>query len=332
MIESVFDVKSFDRSKVQWEQHLKTLTPVEQYGKVFYKREDKFAPLGFFSINGSKLRQCLWLVDGWVKKDNVRGIISGSVVGSPQHPFISSICKHYGIGCLIVTGSKNYLEHTNMKLAHSLGASFYVTKIGYARALQSIAFKLKKQLDNHEVLETNITLDERLNPPHRIEAFHKIGSYQVNNIPEHIETIFIPCGSCNSVVSILYGIALNRPKNLKRIFLMGIGNHGSYNLRYIPERLKIISKVIGVNLNKPFEYTMFNDKNRGIKLIHKNLNGTGYCSYGDWMPYDLDGIELHPRYEGKIRNYIADNKEIFGDFWNEKTLFWVVGNEPKYVL
>lgn len=332
MIDSVYPIQSIDRSLVRWEDHIKDLTPVEEYNGIRYKREDKFAPLGFFSVNGSKLRQCLWLVDDWVKRKNIQGVVSGSVVGSPQHPFISSICKHYGIGCLIVTGSKNYLNHKNMMLAAQMGANFHVVKIGYARALGSISAKLAKHLHNHEVLETNITVCEKINPPDRVEAFHKIGSYQTENIPDDVETLIVPCGSCNSIVSILYGIASNPPRNLKSILLMGIGNNGSFDIKYIPRRLKVISSVVGKDLNKAFQYTMLGDTNTGIKLHHYDLNGSGYCSYSDWLPYDSDGLELHPRYEGKVRNFIADNPQKFDKFWNEKTLFWVVGNEPRYVL
>jgi hypothetical protein len=329
---TIFKHTTFDRSISRWEEHLYDLTPVEKIGDIYFKREDKFAPLGFNSINGSKLRQCIWLVDEWVKKKNIRGVVSGSVVGSPQHPFISSICKQYGIGCLIVTGSKNYLSHKNMQLADELGAHFYVTNIGYAKALQSKSFKLAQQLPNHEVLETNITVDERINTPERVEAFHRVGSYQVNNIPEHIENLIIPCGSCNSVTSILYGIAVNKPKNLKRILLMGIGNNGSYHLDYIPRRLKIISSVIGIDLNDCFDYTFLKDRNeKGISVLHYNLNGSGFCSYESWMPFNYDGIELHPRYEGKVFNFMKAKEPFFKPYMNEKTLFWVVGNEPTYI-
>lgn len=321
-----------DRSQVRWEDWLFKLTPVEKHQGIYYKREDYFAPMGYDSVNGSKLRQCIWLVNDWVKTKRIRGIVSGSVVGSPQHPFISSICKHYGIGCLIATGSKHYMEHKNMQLAKSLGAQFYVSKVGYARALQSISFKLAKRLPNHEVLETNITVDERLNKPPRIEAFHNIGAYQTKNIPKHIESIIIPCGSCNSVVSILYGIATTPLPNLKRIILMGIGNNGSYHLEYIPKRLKIISQVYGQDLTKLFDFSAIGwASSGGIEIMHHNLNGSGYCEYSDWMPYDVGDIKFHPRYEGKCMNYIHQNMELFKPYWNEKTLFWIVGNEPNYV-
>ena len=335
-MKTIFEITSYDRNVVQWEKHLYDLTPVEKHDGIWFKREDYFAPLGYSSVNGSKLRQCIYLVNNWVKNKRISGVVSGSVVGSPQHPFIASICKHFNIGCLIATGSKNYLEHKNMALANQLGAKFYVAKVGYAKALQSVSFSLAKKLHNHEVLETNITVDEKLNKPDAIERFHEVGAFQVNNIPDHIETLIIPCGSCNSVVSILYGLSMNKPKSLKNILLMGIGNNGSKNLGYIPKRLGTIGDVIGMNINSKFDmsslgFSTIDTDGEKMKIHHFNLNGTGFCKYDDLMPYKISSIEFHPRYEGKCINYIMANKEKFAPYWNEKTLFWIVGNEPKFV-
>ncbi len=332
MENSVFDIQSIDRNRVKWEHYLLKPTPVQKIGDLWFKREDYFAPLGYGSINGSKLRQCIWIVNGWVKTKPLRGVISGSVAGSPQHPFIASICNHYGLGCLILTGTSDPLKHKNMELASKVGAKFHKVNIGYARALQSKAFQLKEKLPDHEVLETNITLDERLNPAGMIENFHRIGAHQVDNIPEHIETLVIPCGSCNSVVSVLYGIHLFKPKGLKRIVLVGIGNNGSFNLEYIPNRLRIIGKVLNEDVNATFNYCFSSSGSAGgIKVDHVNPNGEGFCGYEDWMPYQYGELELHPRYEGKCFNYFQAYKDKFSYIFQDTTLFWVVGSEPKFI-
>lgn len=328
---TIFETTSIDRNICKWEDYMYSYTPVEQIGNMYFKREDKFAPLGFNSVNGSKLRQCLWLVDRWAKQ-GVKGIISGSVVGSPQHPFISSICKHYGLDCIIVTGSKNYLQHKNMQLAHQMGAKFHVTNIGYAKALQSICFKMKQSMPDYEVLETNITLDEKLNTPESIEGFHSIGGHQVGNLPDNIETIIIPCGSCNSVVSILYGLSIKKPKNLKNIVLIGIGNNGSNNLKYIPNRLATIGGVIGKDINSTFNFSFIDGfASDGVDVVHFNPNAEGFCKYADLMPYEYNGLKLHPRYEGKCFFYMYKNKQKFLEYRHPNTLFWVVGNEPTFI-
>lgn len=323
---TIFPERTIDRDKIRWEDYLYHLTPVEKHGDVHWKREDKFAPLGYHGVNGSKMRQCLWLVKQW-HDQGFRGVISGSVVGSPQHPFISTITRHFKMGCLIVTGSKHYHKHTNMVLAQRMGAQFYVTNIGYARALESKCFKLQDKLPDHAVLETNITVDEKRNPPSRIEAFHRIGAEQSKNIPDNIKYMFIPAGSCNSIVSILYGIALFRPKSLEKVFVMGIGNNGSKDIGYVDRRLKMISQVIGQDVHSMFDW----EGSNGIEMCHYDINGSGFCKYEDWLPFNHAGIALHPRYEGKVMNYIENRKEEFAPYWNDNTLFWIVGNEPKYV-
>lgn len=290
---------------------------------MYFKREDKFSP-STFGVNGAKMRQCLFLVDRWVRERNIKGVVSGAVAGSPQHPFISSICNHYDIDCVIFSGSDDIEKNNYLKIANDLGATIIKSSVGYAKTLQSKSVSFLKEHPDYALLETNITLDDKMNTPESIRDFHSIGAFQVQNIPDNIETLIIPAGSCNSITSVLYGLYLYPPKSLKDILVMGIGNNGSNNLSYIPNRLKIISQFHGERIDELFGF--FN-KNAKYNIIHHNLNGSGYCKYSDLMPFRLGGIDFHPRYEGKIMNYINDYPEKFLDHINENTLFWIVGGK-----
>lgn len=329
MNKTVFPVTSMSRKDVKWEDHLYDLTPVEKHGALWFKRDDYFAPLGYGSVNGSKMRQCLWLIHGFITERSAIGIVSGSVVGSPQHPMVASICKHYNIGCLIATPAPDVEKHEYLKMAKDWDSKFFKTNIGYARALQSISFKLQKKLWRHEVVETNITVDERLNPASRVEAFHAIGAKQVENIPDDCVNIIIPAGSCNSAVSVMYGLWKYRPKKMKRIVLMGIGNNGSANPKYVQKRLKIIGSVIGSDVAGFFNYPWESTRNlSSIDVVHFDINGSGFCQYSTLMPFQNDGIEFHPRYEGKVMNYMEKYPEKFTELLAQKTVFWVVGSAP----
>ena len=62
-MDTIFNTLSLSRNDIKWEDYLFELTPVEKIGNIYFKREDKFAPLGAGGINGSKLRQCIWLTE-----------------------------------------------------------------------------------------------------------------------------------------------------------------------------------------------------------------------------------------------------------------------------
>jgi hypothetical protein len=343
MIDTTFEVCSLDRNLIHWEDHILDLSPVQKVGDMWFKREDFFAPLGYGNINGSKLRVCIWLINEFVKERNTPehimlgvgpvGVVQGAVTGSPQHPMVATICKHYGLKSVHLVGSSDIDNHKNLKIARDMGAEFIFSNVGYAKTLEA---KSREYAENHKgffFLETNITVGEHNNSARRIMKFHRVGAAQVANIPDHIETMIIPAGSCNSITSVLYGIAKYRPKSLKKIVIMGIGNYGSKDPDYIRRRLHLISGPDNENLdlfdfpwNK--EYSMFTSDEFPYTIEYYDLNGSGYCEYSDLMPFRYNSIDFHPRYEAKIFNYMKD-KNLLSKYENDKTLFWIVGSEPQ---
>lgn len=289
-------------------------TPCQKRGDIWFKREDMYAPMGYGSVNGSKLRQLVYLITTSGKKR----VISGCVTGSPQNVMVAAVCKELGYEALLVTPSLEFDKYPMLKLAKSYGFEFLYSKIGYAKALEGVCFKTAG--DEDFVVEANISRSEKRNTPEQIREFHEVGAQQTKNIPPHITRLIVPCGSCNSVVSVLYGLYLY-PNNVQEVVLMGIGNNGSKNINYITDRLETVSsRARGL-------YSWGDEKDK-IKFKYHNLNGSGYCKYEDLMPYNYDGIVFHPRYEGKIMNYIFE-KELNKVYFNDDTLFWIVGSEPK---
>ena len=48
------------------------------------------------------------------------------------------------------------------------------------------------------------------------------------------------------------------------------------------------------------------------------------------MPWNEDGIDFHPTYEGKLMNYMSRYPDRF-PWWepgDDRTVFWIVGSEP----
>lgn len=311
------DIIGFVENSKYWDNLLYDMTPVEKVSNMWFKREDEFCPMGYGGINGSKLRQLIWLISN-AKNTGAKGVLSGSVTGSPQHIMTAAVAKHYGLPCILVANTTNIDKYPMLKLSKEYGAEFRYSSVGYAKTLESKAFQLQKEdkYKDYYVIEMNISASEKRNTATQIRKFHEVGAWQVRNIPKEVDTLIIPCGSCNSVTSILYGLYLHEIHWVKKIILMGIGNIGSKNINYIYERLDIINK-------EARNYAL------GLNTKYYNLNGEGFCKYEDLMPFSYHEIEFHPRYEGKIMTYLSA-KELSPTLCNGKTLFWIVGSEPKF--
>ena len=305
-----------------YKKYFERLTPVELVDGLYFKREDKFMPLEGSSANGSKLRQLIWLFKR-AKEAGYTGVVAGAVSQSPQHPMVAAVARLHDMACTLIVGTRKIDEHPMLKLAKGYGAQFCYSPVGYAQTLQARAVRFAKDWPERFVVETNITMENKFNSVDDIRAFHAIGAKQVQNIPDDVDTLILPAGSCNSAVSVLYGIYLYR-KKIKGIYLMGIGSYGSKDIEYAIRRLALISAEAAAM------FSSINMPRAGkITLYYHNLNGIGFCKYTDLMPCNYGGIELHPRYEGKVMNYIIQ-KGMLDHFKKQKALFWNVGSEPKF--
>src|SRR5215813_14561225 len=139
LMETIFKKISIDRADIHWEDHLYDLTPVERHGMLYFKREDKFCPLGYGGINGSKLRQLIWLVSRYAAKPGAVGLISGASVKSPQLSMGTAVACHYDLQSIHVIGATKRdtaCKHENVAIAAWLGARFHISPVAYNPFIQ----------------------------------------------------------------------------------------------------------------------------------------------------------------------------------------------------
>ena len=335
---SVFPEFTLDRSRLHWEDFLDVLTPIEERGTLRYKREDYFAPLGYGGINGAKLRQLIFLIHSYVESGGDAGVLTGASVLSPQLSMSALVARHFELPTTLVLGAtkpESAIRHENVAIAAAAGAEFIFTPVGFNPALQ----RAVRELHAHPSFAARYRLCYGITTPEEagdaaIEAFHRVGARQVDNVPADVHTIVLPAGSCNSCTSVLYGLARNPPAGLRRVVLFGIG---PTRLQWIEDRLDAISRVTGLAVGSWYR-RLYHDhpalqedvqSDTGeVLLEHFDLHSTGFASYQDRMPWARDGIDFHPTYEGKLFAYMAQQPQQFEWLDAGGVLFWIVGSAP----
>lgn len=333
----MFPTLSIDRSKIKWEDYTQALTPAELINGRWYKREDKFAPLGYGGINGSKLRQLIHLTHNYATKAD--GLITGASVLSPQISMGALVAEHYGLPITVILGAtkpSTAITHENVAIAARVGAEFVYTPVAFNPMIQRAVTKALEQPEyaNYYRLCYGITTPDNAQAKD-IYDFHAVGAVQASNIPDAVEHLIVPSGSANSTCTILLGLALHPPKNLKRVTLMGIG---PTRLDWIWNRLEAMEGYAGINIRSLFTslYHQHRDLEREhqhngpIVLEHYDLHTTKFAAYTDKMPYKHDGIDFHPTYEGKVMTYLDRNRYQFPEWWegHGNTMLWIVGSKP----
>lgn len=346
---TIFPKITLDRADgIHWEDYLAALTPVELRSGVHYKREDYFAPLGYGGINGSKLRQLIYLIAGEYldllgsgPKVKQPQILTGASVLSPQVSMTALVARHYRIPSTIILGAtspETCTRHENVAIAARAGAEFRFNPVGFNPALQRAVRDLHAApefVDAYRLCYGITTPDNE--GPEAVKRFHAWGALQTANIPAGVKTLVMTAGSCNSCVSVLYGLALHRPKNLERIVLLGVG---PTRLQWIEDRLAALEQAMDDQFvlrdlfrRRYHHHAALEAEHQtdGPLLIeHYDLHSTGYATYQDKMPWSLDGIDFHPTYEGKALRYMMERQGEFGWFWDaaDDVLFWIVGSAP----
>lgn len=321
----IFDVHSFDRSSVQWEHYLDRITPVEERGGISFKREDYFAPLGHGGINGSKLRQCIYLV--WRYGHGSAGVLSAASVLSPQHAMVASVARHFGLPSVHVLGATTYeaaRKHDSVAIAEAAGAQFDFIGAGWNPALKQRVRELHStSCRGFYKLEYAISLGHLGTPVDEVREFQELGARQVVNLPHDMSRLLISAGSCNSAASVLWGLARSKRRPVP-LHLIGIGHSCVYP--WLAERLQVLGVKFSSAGGRPWGWELDDTSGRAWPVYYHDLVAMKYTTYQKWVPRSLEGVAGHPTYEGKCFAWLQDKRP---DLLDGHPCFWVIGGEPK---
>jgi len=166
------------------DDNLMELTPVEQHGSLFFKRDD------YFRVGGScggKVRTCLALAEG------AKGLVTAGSRSSPQVNIVAQIARKLGIPCHAHTPQGELLPEVLM--AGSAGAEIIQHKAGYNSVIIARAREDAEKTGYTEIpfgMECQIAVIET--------------SSQVANIPDDTKRIIMPVGSGMSLAGVLAGL------------------------------------------------------------------------------------------------------------------------------
>ncbi len=274
------------------------LTPVEEYDGIYFKRDDKYMPFDDVPLSGGKVRQaCSLVIDNYEHiKNECEGLIATPTsMSSPQGVIIARVAKEFGFHSLVLYGGSNKKSILKNNLAICtayLGAKLnFNTKSGYDKNIQA---NLKKRMEGGlKCFNVKFGINLTKNPNSIIKAI----GHQVQNIPDNLDMLVIPCGSAITACGILWGLQ-EYNKKPKKIYLIQISGYSRVKeIEDAEQALNIKFPSFDFIIDKTYKY------NKRVRLAF----GGGY---------------MDPIYESKAYDYMLKHLEYKG----KKVLFWIIGD------
>jgi hypothetical protein len=280
------------------------LTPVENRNGLLYKREDYHR--NDYGVNGAKYRACRHMMVNAIM-EGYDHVVSAQSVLSPQSSICATLAEELDIACTLVYGASKLetaVKHPNVAIAVKAGAMIDVTpRVAYNGVIQPYARSIAEELGAWQ-LPYAISMPENA-ARGDLQDFLAVGGRQVRNVPGDARTLVMPFGSGNTTAGVLWGLA-HQDTNIEKVVLVGIGPD---RYGWLQHRLE----VAGVG------YVLEDLEVERIPLH------PAYATYGDRMPETLDGVVLHPTYEGKVARYLNAEQPEWWTRRDGSTLFWIVG-------
>lgn len=165
------------------------LTPVEQRGDFWFKRDDLFEVAG---VRGGKARTA------WALAQGAQELVTAGARQSPQVLIVASIAQALGVSCRchVPAGS----DTPELEQAEALGATLVRHKAGYNSVIVARA-REDAQASGATLVPFGMECEEAVR---QTQA-------QVTNIPPEASRIVVPVGSGMSLCGLLAGLTTRHP-------------------------------------------------------------------------------------------------------------------------
>lgn len=277
------------------------LTPVERIGDYWFKRDDCFMPFDDIPVNGGKVRQCMCLLNDareHIEKDCGSLVATATGMKSPQGIIVSRVARDLGMKSVVFVGATSLEKIKANQSKHILMANIWNVG-GEINAGSKVAFDsaLQPYIDRWSV-------EHNLNP-FRIRFGINMSEYrdailgsvanQVRNLPDNLDYLIVPCGSCIMLSGILIGLEKYGKKVGK---VVGVQISGF-------DRTKVVNDAVGPNI--PYDFRISTD-----------------FKYATPCKKFYNGLRLDWHYEGKAFDYME--KHMMDEVRGKNVCFWIVGD------
>ena len=166
------------------------VTPVEQRGDYWFKREDQYLRAG---VNGSKVRGYFHIAD----ELDAEGLTGGIARVSPNHTWIAAVGKRLGVPVRLHTAHGSYTRE--MEIAEGLGAEIVQHNPGYMTQVRAAAEQDAEDRDGWVCMPL----------AGKSEVGHELRVEQVASladVEDDVERVVVPVGSGFTVAGVLEGL------------------------------------------------------------------------------------------------------------------------------
>lgn len=286
------------------------ITPVEDiHGDnqfAYVKRDDQFRPFNDLPLSGGKVRQAILLVNNnieAIRNDMGNNIWTATSMSSPQGVIVSKVASEYGVNSKLFIGSgcsaQSISKNNLMMNSYSCGSKIdYDSRQAYETVLQA---RIKKVAE--ETGEKFFNVKFGINLDTSPEALVASTAMQVQNIPDKLDNLVVPSGSCIILSGVILGCLMFNKQVGKIIGVQISGYDRSSTVNHILEvfGIKDGNLLYDMQVSKDYPYS---------KHLNKYIIGDEH-------------IRLDPLYESKGHDYC---KKHLPELDGKENLFWIVGD------